>query len=266
MTARQNVPTIVLITALASACSSKKESPVNDKKPTVTVPESALKGVVRTNLDSPNPTDAQLTRKKKSEARVHALGLPVNANLPVVEDDGAVQPRTDIEVAQRCIAVAICAVKGESDDQELTDKLVEEYSAASFFSPEEDRFRRNTHASKQDLTKFGWRYEAVHVFLWALGYAETINAPNTIADAGHDIGILKTQGKNFVANAHLRSRAEILDMSDLYYRLDWAAVELRVEGKHNDAIDGEIVVERHRALNWLIRYMNQAWDDVTTAT
>jgi len=28
----------------------------------------------------------------------------------------------------------------------------------------------------------------------------------------------------------------------------------------------EIIVERHRALNWLIRYMNQDWDDVTTDT
>lgn len=28
----------------------------------------------------------------------------------------------------------------------------------------------------------------------------------------------------------------------------------------------ELGVERHRALNWLIRYMNQAWDEVATDT
>ena len=50
-------------------------------------------------------------------------------------------------------------------------------------------------------------------------------------------------------------------MAELYYRLHWAAIELRLQGKKSDKIDEGIVRERHRALNWLIGYMEQKWDD-----
>ena len=48
--------------------------------------------------------------------------------------------------------------------------------------------------------------------------------------------------------------------------MNWAAVDLRIKGQPSPKANEEIIVERHRALNWLIRYMNQDWDDVTTDT
>lgn len=68
------------------------------------------------------------------------------------------------------------------------------------------------------------------------------------------------------ANARLRTMAELLEENDYYYCLHWAAIELRLKGKTNPRINEEIIMERHAALNWLIRYMNQEWDDVTTDT
>lgn len=55
-------------------------------------------------------------------------------------------------------------------------------------------------------------------------------------------------------------------MTDLYYGLDWAAIELRIKGHPSDKADEGVIRERHRALNWLIWYMNQDWDDVKTDT
>lgn len=259
---------MMLAVPFLTGCPAPKGEP-DDKPappPKVVVDEAQLQGVVRTNLDSPNPTDAQRARKEKSERAVRALGLPVNGKLPVIEDDATVKPRANTELAHRTVAVMICAVKGEAADQALTDSLVEEYGAGAWFSPEEDRFRRAPRVSEADRAKFGWRYEALHVFLWALGYTETINPPSQIADAGHDVRALKAAGPNVASSAHPRSTAELLDMADLYYRLHWAAVELRVQGKSNPAVDEEIVMERHRALNWLIRYQNQEWDHVATDT
>jgi hypothetical protein len=34
----------------------------------------------------------------------------------------------------------------------------------------------------------------------------------------------------------------------------------------SDKLNEEIIGERHRALNWLIRYMDQEWDEITTDT
>lgn len=41
------------------------------------VDESALQGVARTNLDSPEPTAAQLQRKRDSIQQVEQMGLPL---------------------------------------------------------------------------------------------------------------------------------------------------------------------------------------------
>jgi len=34
----------------------------------------------------------------------------------------------------------------------------------------------------------------------------------------------------------------------------------------NEGVDAGIVIERHAALNWLIGYMGQSWDEITTDT
>src|SRR5262245_9899478 len=78
-----------------------------------TVPEENLKGIVRTTFDSPNPTPAQLARRAKSIATAKKMGLPTLETLPVIDDDLAVKLRTSNEVAKRCLATTICAVKGE---------------------------------------------------------------------------------------------------------------------------------------------------------
>jgi hypothetical protein len=44
-------------------------------------------------------------------------------------------------------------------------------------------------------------------------------------------------------------------------------VDARVNGRATPAgLDADVIMERHHALNWLIGYMDQAWDDVTTDT
>jgi hypothetical protein len=248
------------------AC-SKKEPPVDKKPPFPTVRDEKLKGVVRTNLDSPNPTAAQLARRERSIAIVKDMALPWIDHLPVVEDESQIKPRTSDEVAARCLATAFCAVKGEANDQKLVGRLVKDYSAKAFFSPAEQRFLGDPNPSRQDRANFAWRYECVHVFLWALGYLPKLNPPDRIANVPAEVAILRDKGpERFMKDVKLRPLSEILDQADLYYRLHWAAIELRLKGQRNEKINEEIIMERHRALNWLIRYMNQSWDDVTTDT
>ena len=59
----------------------------------------------------------------------------------------------------------------------------------------------------------------------------------------------------------------ILDEADRIYRYDWACADARIKGRDAPAgLDPGVVVERHRMFNWLIRYMDAAWDDVRTDT
>ena len=237
------------------------------KKEYLTVNEADLKDVVRTRFDSPNPTAAQLARRAKNNNSIRDMGLPVLEDLPVVEDEKTAKLRSPEEIAKRCLATTICAIKGETKDQEFVDSLIKDYSAATYFSPEELRFIRNSSPTQQNLIDFAWRYECVHVFLWAMGARETLGAPSEICPVSEDMKLIKTAGPaTFVTEAKRRPPEEILDAADLYYRLHWAAIELRINGKESQLLDEGVIRERHRALNWLIGYLNQEWDDVTTDT
>ena len=70
-----------------------------------------------------------------------------------------------------------------------------------------------------------------------------------------------------MAEAELRPQAEILSEADLIYRIHWATVDARVNGAEPPAgLNPSVVYERHYALNWLIGYAGQEWDNITTDT
>jgi uncharacterized protein DUF4272 len=255
---------ILILLISLSACRGQSTS---ERQKSPTTDEKALQGKARTNLDSPQPNPAQLARKAKSIAAIKELGLPFTDHLPVVEDEASIKPRSAEEVAERTLALAITAVKGEANDQQLVDSLIARYSAKQLFTPAELAFITNPSPTRQQLTDFTWRYECVHVLLWALGHIEKLQPPNQICDVPGEISIIRNLSREKLSStSHPRSLSEILDQADYYYRLHWAVVELRLNGKSSDKANEEIIDERHKALNWLIRYMGQNWDDVTTDT
>jgi Domain of unknown function (DUF4272) len=240
---------------------------VSERKQYPKTDEKALQGKVRTNLDSPNPSPAQLARKAKSLAAIKELGLPFNDNLPVVEDETTIKPRSPEEVAERTLALVIAAVKGEANDRQLVDSLIARYSARQLFTPAELAFITNPSPNKQQLVDFTWQYECVHVLLWSLGHIEKLQPPNQICDVPGEISIIRGLDRQTLSStAHPRPLSEILDQADYYYHLHWAVIELRLNGKGSENANEEIIQERHKALNWLIRYMGQDWDDITTDT
>ena len=64
------------------------------------------------------------------------------------------------------------------------------------------------------------------------------------------------------------SQSEILDAADITLRYDWACVEARVHGKEAPAsLNGDVVMERHYAFNWIIGANGGAgWDDIQPNT
>ena len=260
-----------LALAIALCVASCKEPSMDSKKgatkPFPEVPESSLKGVARTSLDHPNPSPAQLARRERSRLRTAELGAPFLKDLPVVEDAKTIEPRPAQEVAGRAVAVAIAAVKGEGLEQDRVEGIVEKLEAKALLTPEERKFVFDPAPTDKDRAKFGWRYEGLDVLLWALGFRDSLPTANAIMDPATDVGIVRKNGAaGLTANAKPRTMDELLDMADLYYCLHWAAIELRINGQANERLNEEIIMERHYALNWLIRYMNQDWDHVTTDT
>lgn len=213
-------------------------------------------------------SDSAVERKKRSEVVLRQEGVPYIAHLPVIEDEGRAKRRSKKDVADRAMALCLVAVKGEGMEQEYVLRIMREYGLESFLTPKEKAFVFDHDPSQQDRINFSWRYEAYWVLLWALGYIEQLERPDHICDVPRAVKIMRDRtAHEFVEGAQLRSLAEILDQADLVYRYHWAVVNARIAGQDPPAnLDPGVVYERHYALNWLIGYMDQEWDDVTTDT
>ena len=219
-------------------------------------------------LKAKEPSTEAAERKQRSIDQLKKEGVPVVDTLPVIDDSITAKKRTTEEIAHRTIAVILAAVKGEGLEQETIDSLVKKFGAEKFFSPEEAKFIKDPKPDQQDRINFSWRYECAWVLLWSLGYVETLPKPEGICDVPKLVGFIKDRDTaEFIKDAKLRPFPEILDQTDLIYRYHWTATEARIKNKPTPAkLEAGVVLERHRALNWLIGYMDQEWDDISTDT
>ena len=219
-------------------------------------------------MEEYNPSKEQIERKSKSENILKKENGPYITHLPVIESESESKIRSKEEVAIRALSLLVVALKGEGLEQEIIDKIVKDYYLKESFTPEENAFLWGAKNSKQDYINAVWRYESAWVLLWSLGFVDKLARPEDICDVPKAVTIMKEKTKEqFISSAKLRTANEILDQADLIYRYHWAVVDARVNGKEPPAnLDPSVVMERHYALNWLIGYMNQEWDDVSTDT
>jgi hypothetical protein len=212
--------------------------------------------------------DEAQARKGRSIEILKAGDVPFFEHLPVIESESESTRRTTEEVSARAMALCIVALKGEGLEQAITDKLIEEYKVAASFTPKEKQFISNPNPSQHDRIQFTWRYECYWVMLWALGFIEKLERPDRICDVRLAVSCLRENGRDgFLQKARLRTQGEILDAADLIYRYHWAVVDARINGREAPAgLDGGVVMERHYALNWLIGYMDEEWDEISTDT
>lgn len=207
-------------------------------------------------------------RKDASHTLLRAEGVPILETLPLIEDAANSTRRSDEEVIQRLIALAIVSVKGETNDHGMALGLVAQFNATGYFTPVEQAFINNTRPAEQQRIDMSWRYEGAHVLLWALGIYPDIGRPDSITDVPLLAATLLDLGpEGLRAKARLRPQSQLLDATDLMYRYHWAVVQARLDGLPvPSGLDPGVVYERHYALNWLIGYMDQAWDDISTDT
>ncbi|MBY4627784.1 DUF4272 domain-containing protein [Rhizobium croatiense] len=216
---------------------------------------------------SQTPDETQ-ARKARSIAQLQSEGVPTIDHLPTIEAESDSSRRDNKAVVERGIALAIVAVKGETGDHAMGETLIRQFDAASFLTPKERALMDDPDPSEQDRVNFTWRYEGVHVMLWALGITPELERPDHICDVPFIANTLRELGTDgLLRRAKLRPQKDLLDAADLIYRYDWAVVNARLKGEEPPAgLNKGVVYERHYALNWLIGYMGQDWDDISTDT
>jgi hypothetical protein len=207
-------------------------------------------------------------RKNKSISILKQEKVPFIKHLPVIETEKEVTLRTKEEICNRAICLALIAAKAEGLEDDIFKAKVTEYKVSESFSPEEKDFIEMQQTDNKLRAKFTWRYEALWVLLWSLGYVKSLDKPDKICDVQVSVSTIVDRGRDkLILDARVRSKKEILDQADLHFRYHWATTEARLHNQIMPSnLDPDVIYERHYALNWLINYDNEDWDDVSTNT
>ena len=209
-----------------------------------------------------------LTRKQRTEAKLKSVGVPVNDWLPRTTDESEVGLRPAREVARRIMA--LCAVGAVASGLPRTevDGWLEAEGLWSALSPLEAEFLRADNPSPEEEAAFSWRLEAMWPLLWCLGLVRELGWPGDECDVRHMISLIPEFGEPtgpFVERAALRPLPEILDESDLIFRIHWAVREQQLKRRAPlPGLHPAVVYQRHYALNWVTG--DEPWDEVNTST
>ena len=207
-------------------------------------------------------------RKQKTEVFLKAQGYPVNPGLPLIESEGEAQLREPAEVACRILALVSVSAAASGVDKSAIMQFLHAEVLWDALSPLEQKFLLTQNSSDEKRGLFAWRTEAAWLLLWALGFIDDLGLPIQECDEDRIINVVPCTGEStdaFVEGAKLRSLSEILDASDLIYRAHWASRHLEEQGRAC-AVDPDVILEWHTAINWLTVYDEADWDDVITDT
>jgi hypothetical protein len=213
-----------------------------------------------------NPTE----RKERSERLLKNFGININPNLPLVENENEdeIKLRTKEEIVDRIIALTLVSAKAMGATKEEVDGFIETYNAPELFSQDEKEFISNKNPNQNNFVAFSWKIECVWVLLWSLKLIPDLKYPNNTCDVDLIYKTVFNKSKEELLNdSSPRTDSEILDNLDLIYRIHWAVRDAQANDRDMPKeLNESVVYERHYGFNWLVNYMEQEWDEVSTDT
>lgn len=218
------------------------------------------------------PTDHKLTMEERKDATNKFLkqkGVPTLKSLPFVDDYTVAHFRDSKEIASK--TVVLFGLLYVADNAKTPKEIItyfQKYNLWDYVSPKEREYLEKSERTTKENNQISWRIECINVLLWSLGHFDKLPFPTTMCDFSNykDLPDLERDPTQWINKAKLRDTEEILNETDLIYRIDWAVTEASLNGKKIPAkINQDVVTERHYALNWLTMYAKE-WDNITTDT
>ena len=202
------------------------------------------------------------------------------------QDEHVDQIRSAEEVARRCIVLYAVLAAGHD---ELRDELVAWLHREGLWdavSPQESNFLLSASPTRQQRFQGQWRAEALFPLLWSLGQIAELPSPQQRCDVQLIRSVLPPllgSVAEFISSARLCSDPAIHDANEEIYQIHWRVRDAQFRNEPTrpgklprmpvpdceppaESYDAGVVQERHYALNWLIGYCGQDWDDITTDT
>lgn len=171
---------------------------------------------------------------------------------------------------KRCPALRLWFQAREySRPRENVIKFLRAHSLWDKASPGEKELYQKEYLTDHETVNLSWRPEAVWLLLWTINKVNRLGLPIEQVNINEIVSRLPEflgDPKEFIETAVSRPASEILDASDLTYRLHWTTRDADLNNQPMPAnLNLSIVEERHYAINWVTYYADE-WDEVTTDT
>ena len=140
-------------------------------------------------------------------------------------------------------------LKNLSDIIEIFEK---KYQFKEFLSKREREFLENKKENYQLNVEFYFRLEMAQTLLWVLSI-DKLPDLNNFSDLAEIIEILENENlKSFARKCEIRSKNQILDVLDYMYRLNWANVEIKLNG-YSRIVNESILYFTRLGLEWVVQ-------------
>jgi hypothetical protein len=187
-----------------------------------------------------------------------------------LDDDLEDEFRDASECAKRCIVLyALKSVALGAETKSVVAWLQYE-DLWPAVSNDEKSFFLSANPTETQVINASWRVEALSLLLWALGKNVDISDLSTMCDTDKVDTVCNFYLRStlsFIESSKLVSESEIYDINEQIYDAHWKVRDAQINNKPVDKnYDSGVIMERHHAINWLMGYCGQDWDDVTTDT
>jgi hypothetical protein len=227
-------------------------------------------GSTRRRPERIDPTPDQKARRLQSEVfcKAHAIPVYKDPHSLYVDAESKVTIRDKDTVFNRALALCFVGMKGEGTPNGQLADLAKAWRIVDKLSPREKEFIEADRPSGPQRVDAMWRYESLHVLLWAMNLIDSLGYPDQQCSVTNDLKVLNDLPlAQLREKATLRSKKEILDQADVILRIHWAIEDARIKDQPvPGGVNPDVVQERHYAFNWLISYLGLDWDDLQTNT
>ena len=221
-------------------------------------------------------TDGDIERKHRNIDMMKQNGIPYDENMEVSISEKNAVIRKKWDIIRKIVAIAMTRLaaetyleKRENGQKELkiiTDIFEERYQFKQVLSEREKNYLENPSDDKELNLEFYFMLEGAKMLLWVLSIIDVEFADfNTFCDVSMLVDGLKHENlKSFARKCQIRSKNKILDMVDYTYRLNWANVEIKLDG-YERIVNESILYFSRLALEWVVQD-GKSMDDIIIHT
>ena len=221
-------------------------------------------------------TDNDVERMKKNIEILRENGLPYDEKMEVSISEKNVKIHKKWDIIRRIVAIVVTRLaaetyleKKENGKKELAamaDVFEAKYQFKQVLSEREKDFIENLSEDKDLNAEFYFRLESAKMLLWVLSIIDIeFQDFNIFCDISILINGIKNENlKSFARKCEIRSKNKIMDMLDYIYRLNWANVEIKMNG-YERIVNESILYFSRLAVEWVVQD-GKSMDDIVIHT